>query len=125
MIKFHQRGDFSKLNSYFQKLSRRKQFDMLDKYGRLGVEALKESTPKDTGKTSESWTYTTSITDKSISISWNNTNRVNGVPIAIILQYGHATGNGGWVEGRDYINPALRPVFDKMTEELWKEMTEV
>lgn len=125
MIKFSQKGDFSKVTGYFQKQSRRDKYKILNRYGQMGVEALKEATPKDTGLTSESWSYDVSVHGDRASIIWNNKNIIDGVPIAIILQYGHATGNGGWVEGLDYINPALQTVFDQMALELWKEMTEV
>ena len=124
MVKFTQKGDFSKLNAYLQKQIKRQHTSLLDRYGKMGVDALRDATPKDTGKTSESWYYDTMVTDNRITITWSNSNFNNGVPIAVILQYGHATGNGGWVEGRDYINPAMRPVFDKIAQDLWKEITE-
>ena len=97
----------------------------LDKYGRMGVEALSKATPVDTGLTASSWYYEIESTDKETSITFYNSNIQNGIPIAIILQYGHGTGTGGWVEGRDYINPALRSVFDEIAEKAWKEVTEV
>lgn len=125
MIKFTRRGDFSKLNSYLQKRISKDKRTVFDKYGQMGVNALKEATPKDTGKTSESWSYDVIVTDSRISITWSNSNFNNGVPIAVVLQYGHATGSGGWVEGIDYINPALRPVFDKILEKVRKETSEV
>lgn len=125
MIKFTQKGDFSKLESYLKKQAKHNKINILEQYGKMGVAALREATPVDTGKTASSWSYSIKQTSKSASITWSNSNVQNGVPIAIILQYGHATGNGGWVEGRDYINPAIKPIFDKMTEELWKEITEV
>jgi len=125
MIKFTQKGDFSKLNSYFQKTLQKIHASKLDYYGKLGVDALREATPKDTGKTSESWSYNYVISNGRIELSWSNSNFNKGVPIAVVLQYGHATGTGGWVEGIDYINPAMRPVFDKIAKDLWKEITEV
>lgn len=123
MISFRQKGDFSRLNTYFQRIREVVKMGDLDKYGRLGVVALEEATPKDTGLTAKSWEYTIERNNESISISFHNTNIQNGIPIAIILQYGHGTRNGGWVEGRDYINPAIQPVFDKIAEEAWKEVT--
>jgi hypothetical protein len=87
------------------------------------VAALKSATPVDTGLTANSWYYKIERTKSSISITFNNSNIQNGVPIAIILQYGHGTRNGGWVQGRDYINPAIQPIFDKITEQAWKEVT--
>ena len=94
----------------------------LDEYGKKGVEALRQATPKDTGKTADSWFYEIKRSKESVSISFNNSNINDGVPIAVILQYGHGTRNGGWVEGRDYINPAIQPVFDEIAEEAWKEV---
>jgi hypothetical protein len=100
-------------------------FDALNKYGQEGVQALSQATPQDTGKTAGSWTYEIEKTPTSYAIIWSNTNVVNGVPIAILLQVGHATATGGYVAGRDYINPALRPVFDRMAADVWKEVTAV
>ena len=95
----------------------------LDKYGQAGVNALQAATPVDTGLTASSWYYEITNNDGVVRITFNNSNIQNGVPIAIILQYGHATRNGGWVEGRDYINPAIQPIFDKITETAWREVT--
>lgn len=125
MISFKQKGDFSKLDTFLQRALQKGHMSILDKYGKMGVEALSKATPVDTGKTAESWYYTIEKTTKGMKIVWSNDNTSDGIPIAILLQYGHGTGTGGWVEGRDYINPALQPVFDKMAEELWKETTEV
>lgn len=125
MITFKQKGDFSKVSKYFEKQSKLGYPTLLDKYGKMGVDALAEATPKDTGKTASSWFYKTANSPTGVSITWSNSNFNKGVPIAVIIQYGHGTGTGGWVEGRDYINPAMRPIFDKIAEELWKEMTEV
>lgn len=123
MIRFKQRGDFSSLTSYFQRIKEVIKFSDLDKYGREGVVALEMYTPKDTGLTSRSWRYKIEHGNETVSISFYNTNINQGVSIAVILQYGHGTRNGGWVEGRDYINPAVRPIFDKIAEEAWKEVT--
>lgn len=123
MIRFRQRGDFSSLTNYFQRIKEVIKFSDLDKYGREGVIALEMYTPKDTGLTSRSWRYRIEHGSETVSISFYNTNINQGVSIAVILQYGHGTRNGGWVEGRDYINPAVRPVFDKIAEEAWKEVT--
>ena len=100
-------------------------FNALHQYGRDGVSALSSATPVDSGKTASSWYYKLERTKNTISITFYNSNINKGVPIAIILQYGHGTGTGGWVEGRDYINPAIQPIFDKMAEEAWKEVTNV
>jgi hypothetical protein len=123
MIKITHKGDFSKLNNYFERLKEVVKVGDLDKYGQEGVAALESATPKDTGKTARSWRYDIERSSNSVSISFSNTNIQNGVPIAIILQYGHATGNGGYVQGRDYINPAIQPLFDKIAENAWKEVT--
>ena len=123
MITFRQKGDFSKLARYFERVKKAVKLSDLDKYGREGVAALASATPVDTGKTASSWNYKIEYSDGSVSITFNNTNINKGVPIAIILQYGHGTRNGGWVEGRDYINPAIQPIFDRITESAWREVT--
>lgn len=123
MITITQKGDFSKTYAYLTKLKDPIRKELLDRYGRKGVALLMEATPKDTGLTSGSWSYDIIQKKNSISIVFNNSNIQNGVPIAVILQYGHATNNGGWVEGIDYINPALKPLFDELADEAWKEVT--
>ena len=123
MIKFRQKGDFSKLTHYLEKVKEIVKLGDLDKYGREGVAALASATPVDTGLTASSWRYEIQHGNGSVSIAFYNDNIQNGVPIAIILQYGHGTRNGGYVQGRDYINPAIKPIFDKITEDAWKEVT--
>ena len=123
MIRFIQKGDFKKLNNFLERIKDIANRSQLDKYGIQGVEALSNATPKKTGKTSESWYYKINRKNDSLSISFYNSNINKGVPIAIILQYGHGTKNGGWVQGRDYINPAIQPIFDKIAEDAWKEVT--
>lgn len=125
MITFRQKGDLSKATSYLEKLREKVRLGVLDKYGREGVAALSSATPVDTGTTAASWFYTIERSSDSIAIVFNNSNRNKGVMIAIILQYGHGTGTGGWVQGRDYINPAIQPVFDKIAEQVWKEVTSI
>ena len=125
MITFKQKGDFSKVTAYLEKQRSSKREKLLNKYGKLGVEYLSEATPMDTGETANSWSYIVNSSEDKMSIEWNNSNINNGVPIAIILQYGHGTGTGGYVQGRDYINPAIQAVFDEMIKELWEEMTKV
>lgn len=121
-IGIRQKGDLRKTEKFLKKALGRKYLDVLEKYAQQGVEALSAATPIDTGLTSVSWEYEIVQNEDGYSICWNNTN-VNGyVNIAIILQYGHGTRNGGYVQGRDYINPALRPIFDKMAESAWKEV---
>ena len=122
MINIRQKGDFKNLSSFLEKTKEKLNLGLLDKYGREGAAALQAATPKDTGKTSESWYYKIERKNGSVSLTFHNSNQNKGVPIAIILQYGHATRNGGYVEGVDYINPALRPIFDKIAEEAWKEV---
>ena len=123
MISFRQKGDFSKLTKLLERAKNFVHLSDLDRSGREGVAALASATPVDTGKTAASWYYDIKINKESASITFNNSNIQNGVPIAIILQYGHGTRNGGWVEGRDYINPVIQPIFDKIAEEAWKEVT--
>lgn len=125
MISFRQKGDFSKLTSYLEKAKETIKLGDLDRYGREGVKALSSATPKDSGKTASSWYYEIEHKNDSTSISFHNSNINKGVPIAIILQYGHGTRNGGWVEGKDYINPAIQPIFDKIANEAWKEVTKL
>lgn len=125
MITFRHKGDFSKLNRYFERVREAAKIGVLDKYGQAGVAALRSATPVDSGKTANSWTYEIERQNGSVSIVFNNTNINKGVPIAIILQYGHGTGTGGWVQGRDYINPAIQPVFDKIANDAWEEVTKL
>jgi len=124
MITFTQKGDLSKTSKFLRDL-KGLHINDLDKYGQQGVIALSNNTPVDSGITADSWSYKI-INDKGkTTISWFNSSKVDGVPIAIILQYGHATKNGGWVTGRDYINPAIRPIFDRIVESAWKEVTKL
>lgn len=123
MITFRQKGDFSKFNRYLERLKEAVKLGDLNKYGRQGVQALSSATPIESGETANSWYYKINRTKESVSITFHNSNIQNGVPIAIILQYGHGTGTGGYVEGRDYINPAIQPIFDKIAEDAWKEVT--
>lgn len=122
MISFKQKGDFSNLSRFLEKAKESIKIGDLDRYGREGVAALSSVTPIDSGLTASSWYYKIERGNGSISISFHNSNVQNGVPIAIILQYGHGTRNGGWVEGRDYINPAIQPLFDKIADNAWKEV---
>ena len=123
MISFRQKGDFKNLTNYFERVKETVKLSDLDKYGREGVSDLSSATPVKTGKTANSWSYEIKRSKNSVSIEFHNSNIQNGVPIAVILQYGHATGNGGWVQGRDYINPAVQPIFDKIAKNAWKEVT--
>lgn len=123
MITFRQKGDFSKLTRFLERAKESVKLGDLDKYGKAGVAALSSATPIDSGKTANSWSYEIINKNGSAEIVFKNSNIQNGVPIAIILQYGHGTKNGGWVQGRDYINPAIRPIFDNLANEAWKGVT--
>lgn len=124
MITLQAKGDFKKTTSFFEKLLENVHLGQLDKYGRLGVSALSSATPVDSGKTADSWYYEIEHNQGSTTISFHNSNTdTYGTPIAILLQYGHATKNGGFVQGRDFINPAVKPVFDELAEAAWKEVT--
>lgn len=125
MISFRQKGDFSKLTRYLERVKQAINRGILDRYGRAGVAALSSATPVDSGLTASSWDYVIENRNGSASIVFTNSNINHGVPIAIILQYGHGTRNGGWVQGRDYINPAIQPVFDNLVEEAWREVTKL
>jgi hypothetical protein len=125
LITFRQKGDFSKASRYLERLKEAAKLDVLDKYGREGVAVLASATPTETGLTASSWTYEIERKGNSVSIVYKNSNINKGVPIAVILQYGHGTGTGGWVQGRDYINPAIQPVFDRIADEAWKEVTKI
>ena len=125
MISFRQKGDFSKITRFLEKAKEAVRLGDLDKYGREGVAALASATPVDSGQTANSWYYEIENRNGSTTISFHNSNIQNGVPIAIILQYGHGTGTGGCVQGRDYINPAIQPIFDKIVKEAWKEVTKL
>ncbi len=123
MISYTQKGDFSKTTRFLERAKEVVRMGDLDRYGQEGVAALASATPVDSGETANSWYYKIENKRGSVKISFCNSNIQNGVPIAIILQYGHGTRNGGWVEGRDYINPAIQPIFDKITNEMWREVT--
>ena len=122
LIEFRSKGNFENTNRFLKKLQELNLERILSKYGQEGVNALREATPIDTGKTASSWAYRIDKNAVSISLVWYNTNINKGVNIAVILQYGHGTGTGGWVEGIDYINPALRPLFEKIASDAWEEI---
>lgn len=125
MISFRQKGDFSKLTSFLEKVKQVVRISDLDKYGKEGVAALMSATPKDTGLTANSWSYEIIRSGGNVKIVWKNSNIQNGVPIAVILQYGHGTRNGGYVKGIDYINPAIQPVFNEIAKNAWEEVTKI
>ena len=125
MITFRHKGNFVKTTKFLQRAKKGVRISSLDKYGRKGVAALASATPVDSGLTANSWYYEIEQTKGSATISFHNSNIQNGVPIAVILQYGHGTRNGGWVQGRDYINPAIQPIFDKIANNAWREVTKL
>lgn len=122
-IVFKHKGNLKKTIKFLERMVKEEYLNNLDKYGREGVDALSSATPVDTGKTAASWDYRIEKTNSGTKIIWTNSNVNNGVNIAIILQYGHGTNHGGYVQGRDYINPAIRPIFDKIADNAWKEVT--
>lgn len=123
MIVVETSGTFSRTESWLGKMSNLTIERELAKYGEMGVRALSSATPVDSGETARSWGYKISRTGRAWTLAWTNTNTANGVPIAILLQYGHGTGTGGYVQGRDYINPAIKPVMDRIAAEVWRTVT--
>ena len=123
MISVKHKGDYSKVTRYFEKAKKSARIDVLEKYAREGVAALASATPVESGLTASSWYYEIERQSGAATIKFCNSNINKGIPIAIILQYGHGTGTGGWVQGRDYINPAIQPIFDKLANEAWREVT--
>ena len=125
MISFNHKGDFSKFTKFLERAKSAAHISSLDKFGQQGVSALAAATPVETGQPANSWYYQVENSKGSAKITFLNSNIKNGVPIAIILQYGHGTRNGGWVQGRDYINPAIQPLFDQIANEAWREVTKL
>lgn len=125
MISFRHKGDFSKFTSFLERAKGVLRLSDLDKYGKEGVAALASATPVETGLTANSWYYEIHHDKGSATISFHNSNIQNGIPIAVVLQYGHGTRNGGWVQGRDYINPAIQPIFDRIANNAWREVTKL
>lgn len=124
MLTFVQHGDLSKTDNFLERMKGLFNQSVFDKYGQMGVEALRDATPVDTRLTAESWSYKINRSGGNLSIEWYNSNRNGDVVIAIIIQYGHGTGTGGYVAGTDYINPAIKPVFDKIANDIWEEVCE-
>lgn len=124
MFHFKHKGDFKKTDNFLKRLlDRQKLYRNLEKFGQRGVDALAAATPRDTGHTADSWGYTVEIDDQKSAIYWTTSNINEGLPIAILIQYGHGTGYGGYVQGVDFINPALKSIFDAIAEDVWKEVT--
>lgn len=122
VIKISHKGNFSKTYKFLNKAKKVGLTEKLKKYGEMGVDALRDATPKRTGKTAEAWSYEIHSTSEGVSIDWTNTNVNKGLHIAVLIQYGHGVRGGGYVQGIDYINPAMKPVFEKIAEDLWKEV---
>lgn len=123
MIRITQKGNFEKTEKFFSRARKRDYYRALSFYGQKGVQALSAATPKDTGKTAASWGYTINQSPRSVSITWTNSNTTDsGIPIVILIQYGHGTRSGAYVQGRDFINPAIRPIFDEIAEKVWREV---
>lgn len=124
MIKVIHKGNFNKTKNILKNIKNESYLKTLDRIGRIGVDALSKATPKDTGKTAASWSYQIEKRKDSVAVVWTNSNIVNGwANVAILIQYGHATKNGGYVHGRDYINPAMRPLFDALAKDAWEAVT--
>lgn len=123
MIGFKTKGSFKHIERFIKDVVSKKYLSPLDRCGLKGVRALAEATPKDTGVTAASWDYEIHNSDGKTVIYWTNDNFNRDCNIAILIQYGHGTGRGVYVQGVDYINPALKPVFDEIAEEVWKEVT--
>jgi hypothetical protein len=120
MISFESKGSFNKTENFFNNLKKINVMDVLKKNGEKGVDALEKATPKDTKETAFSWYYEIEKTKDYYQIFWSNKNIEDGIPVVILLQYGHGTGTGGYVAGEDFINPAIKPIFDKITDDIWK-----
>lgn len=122
MITFKHSGTFKKTEKFLSRAEKVEYTKILEKYGRIGVNALEFATPIESGETARAWDYIIRISNNKSSVTWINTNIVDGVPIAVLLQYGHGTRNGGYVQGRDYINPAIKPMFDRIADDAWQEV---
>lgn len=123
MITFESKGNFEKTDAFFKRMSNKEIFKSLNKYGAEGVKALASATPSESGETASAWSYEVVRDSRSWSIIWSNSHVVDGTPVVILLQYGHGTGTGGYVEGQDFINPALQPIFDRISADVWKVVT--
>lgn len=122
-IKFVTRGSFKNTERFLQKLGKLDVSKVLNSQGRAGVQALSGATPAESGLAASSWDYEIRQNGRSVSIIWTNSDTENGFPVAIMLQYGYGTGTGGYVQGRDFINPAMRPIFDHIADTVWKAVT--
>ncbi len=123
MIRVTSTGSFDKTIKFLNNLNDKEIYNNLEHFGRVGVDALARSTPQESGETAQSWGFTVNRTGGRCSINWFNEHNVDGINIAVIIQYGHGTGTGGYIQGRDYINPAMRPVFDRILDDVWRQVT--
>lgn len=123
LVVMKQSGSLKNFEGFLYKNRKRRLYQLLNEYGKQGVELLRDATPVDTGKTATGWNYEIEVSSQGVSLYWVNNNVNEGVPIAILIQYGHATRSGSYVQGIDYINPALRPLFESMATKLWKEVS--
>lgn len=122
MLKIESRGSFQKTERFLKKMSKGEIFRVLERYGREGVAALRSHTPSESGQTANSWSYEVKNDNRQASITWSNSHMAGSTPVVVLIQYGHGTGTGGYVPGRDFINPALQPIFDKIANDVWKEV---
>ncbi len=123
VVQMSEKGDFKKTFKFLKAMQEKKFLSNLDKYGERGVQLLSENTPRDTGLTASSWYYKIEDDGETLTLTWYNSNvKKDYFNVALMLQYGHATKNGGWIEGIDYINPALKPLFDEMEKDIWEEV---
>ncbi len=122
MISASSSGSFDNTEVFLKKMKSGTPYSIMEKYGRLGCDALASATPVDTGLTASGWFYTITKKKGHYSISWHNTHVVTGIPVAVLIRYGHGTNHGGWVEGRDFISPAIRPIFDDIANKVWEEV---
>ena len=123
MLSVQSSGSWKNTRAFLKHIADGKMFSDLDRYGRMGVDALSKATPMESGLTAHSWDYEVLRGKNASGVQWFNTNVHSGAPVAILLQYGHGTGTGGYVAGKDYINPAIQPIFDKIADDVWKKVT--
>ena len=123
LIKIKHKGNFNNAERFFNRVLKREYLNILDNYGKMGVDALRQATPSSSGKTADSWNYGIEEGNGTVTLYWTNSNENQGVNIAILLIYGHGLQNGSYVQGIDFVNPAMRPIFEKIADESWKEVT--
>lgn len=122
-VTFYHKGNFRNIDRFLRKMANGDMYQSLGQLAQKGVQALSQATPKDSGVTADSWGFVVEYSRSGVEIQWTNSNVNNGFNIAVGLQYGHGTGTGGYVSGFDYINPAIRPIFDDIANQVWKVVT--